>query len=44
MKVIVIFSFILAILASLVECIAIAVNKLTLEELDAREAELKREI
>lgn len=44
MKVIVFFSFIFAILAALVACFAIAVNKLTIEELNTREEELKREI
>ena len=43
-KVIVFFSFILAILAALVACFAFVVNRLTLEELESREAELKREI
>ena len=44
MKVIVGFSFLLAVLAASVAFIAIAVNKLTIEELNAREEELKREI
>lgn len=44
MKVIVIVSFLLAILSTLLACSAIVCSELTREELNARESELKREI
>jgi predicted nucleic acid-binding protein len=44
MKVIVIVSFILAILSALLACSAIGCSELIREELNARESELKREI